>query len=287
MQLVLIDREGDPLWWRIPLVVISLGALIAIPLVRRRAGWAVAVAVGAVLVAPMVFSFSVWLAPVAGTFPAAGPYSHAGYGGLDDQPVDLAPTEARSATCGHHGVDAPYALLTQSSNQASPLILLGFPASAEGGYGAGDPALSNSRLATLVADGKARYLLIGGPYASRGGNSGVTAARLVCPEIPEILWAPGASSLGGSFLVDCAGKAADLRHPRQTAEAFLRAHPSVHYELCSPPGDAKSSPHSVLRSAAAAPARPAGGPHDETFAQCSRCPGRARSSGTSAARRSP
>jgi len=38
VQLVVIGHEGDPLWWRIPLVVISLGALIAIPLVRRRAG---------------------------------------------------------------------------------------------------------------------------------------------------------------------------------------------------------------------------------------------------------
>ena len=42
----------------------------------RAIGRLCAVAVGAVLVAPMVFSFSVWLAPVAGTFPAAGPYSY-------------------------------------------------------------------------------------------------------------------------------------------------------------------------------------------------------------------
>jgi 4-amino-4-deoxy-L-arabinose transferase-like glycosyltransferase len=231
VQLVLIDREGDPLWWRIPLVVLCLGALMAVVLARTRADWAVGVAVCALLVAPAVYSFSVWLAPVDGTFPAAGPYNHAGYGGLDESAADLRADEGLKRYIELHGGTTPYALLTQSSNQASPLILLGLSASAEGGYGAGDPALSNSRLATLVADGQARYLLISGPYASRGGNSGVTAARLVCPEIPEILWAPGASSLGNSFLVDCAGKAADLRHPRETAEAFLRAHPSVHYEL--------------------------------------------------------
>jgi len=34
-----------------------------------------------------------------------------------------------------------------------------FPLTAEGGYGASDPALSNTRLAMLVADSKARYLL--------------------------------------------------------------------------------------------------------------------------------
>jgi 4-amino-4-deoxy-L-arabinose transferase-like glycosyltransferase len=75
VQLVVIDREADPLWWRIPLIVLCLGALVAIPLARARAGWAIAVAVGALLVAPLVYSFSVWLAPVDGTLlaPTATP----------------------------------------------------------------------------------------------------------------------------------------------------------------------------------------------------------------------
>ena len=81
VQLFLIGRYSDPTWWRIPLVVIALGAVVAIPLLRARAGTALAIAVAAVLVAPMVYSFSVWLAPVDGTFPTAGPYDHAGYGG--------------------------------------------------------------------------------------------------------------------------------------------------------------------------------------------------------------
>jgi hypothetical protein len=81
-----------------------------------------------------------------------------------------------------------------------------------------------------VANGKARYLLIGGPYAQRGSNSAVTAARLVCPEIPQRIWAP--DTYGQSFfLVDCAGKAAQLRSPYQAAREYLRAHPTVHYQL--------------------------------------------------------
>jgi hypothetical protein len=131
-----------------------------------------------------------------------------------------------------HRSTSRYPLLTQSSDLAAPLILLGLRASAEGGYGAGDPALTNSQLAALVAGHQARYLLISGPYSDRGGNSGETAARLVCPEVPQELWAPGLPSLeGGSFLVDCGGRAADLRHPYETARAFLRAHPNVHYTL--------------------------------------------------------
>jgi 4-amino-4-deoxy-L-arabinose transferase-like glycosyltransferase len=231
VQLVLIAREGDPLWWRIPLVVLCLGGLVAIPLLRGRAGLGVAVALGALAVAPMVFSFSVWLAPVEGTFPAAGPYSAAGDGGLDETPADVAADKGLVRYVEANGATARYPLLTQSSDQAAPLILLGLRASAEGGYGASDPALSNERLATLVADGSARYLLISGSYADRGGNSGETAARLVCPEVPELIWGMGHSDLGGSFLVDCAGKAAELRHPYQTARAFLKAHPRVHYTL--------------------------------------------------------
>jgi 4-amino-4-deoxy-L-arabinose transferase-like glycosyltransferase len=229
-QLVLIGREGDPLWWRVPLVVLCLGGVVAILAARARAGWAIAVAVGALLVAPAVYSFSVWLAPVDGTFPTAGPYNPAGPGGIGVTPADARADQGLVNFIATNGATKPYALFTQSSDEAAPLILLGLAASAEGGYGASDPALGNARLATLVANGKARYLLIGGPYAQRGSNSAVTAARLVCPEIPQRIWAP--DTYGQSFfLVDCAGKAAQLRSPYQAAREYLRAHPTVHYQL--------------------------------------------------------
>ena len=229
-QLVLIGREGDPLWWRIPLVLLSLAGLVAILAARRRAGWAIAIAVGALLVAPTVYSFSVWLAPVDGTFPTAGPYNPAGPGGLGISSADARADQGLVNFIETNAATKRYPLFTQSSDEAAPLILLGLAASAEGGYGASDPALNNTRLATLVADREARYLLIGGAYAQRGGNSAATAARLICPEIPQSIWAP--KTYGQTFfLVDCAGKAAKLRHPLQAARAFLRAHPSVHYKL--------------------------------------------------------
>jgi len=232
VELVLIGREGDPLWWRIPLVLLCLAGLFAIPLARARAGWALGLCVGTLLLAPAVYCFSVWLAPVDGTFPAAGPYSHAGYGGLDVSPADLEADRGLVHYIETAGAAARYPLLTQSSDQAAPLILLGLRASPEGGYGASDPALSNAALAALVAQHRARFFLISGSYADRGGNSGETAARLVCPEVPEVIWAPaGSSDLARSFLVDCAGQAAALRHPYEAARAFLRAHPDVHYTL--------------------------------------------------------
>ncbi len=230
VQFVVINREGDPLWWRIPLVVLCVGALIAIPLARRRAGWAVGVAVAALLVAPTVFSFSVWLAPVYGTFPAAGPYSYAGTGGYGVGPTTLRSDRALIGYLHTHGATKPYTLLTQSSDQASPLILLGLPASAVGGYNTTDPVLSGPQLAALVSAHRARYVLIGGPYATRGGNGASVAARLVCPEVPGLIWSGGASDGVGSFLLDCAGRARELRDPYAAARAFIRRY-HVHYAL--------------------------------------------------------
>jgi len=232
VQWVLIDREHGPLWWRIPLVALCLLGLIAIPALRERAPWALAVTIAALMVAPMVYSFSVWDAPVDGTFPTAGRYNHAGYGGVDVNPDDLFAYRGLLRYLDSHGASARYPLLTQSSDQAAPLILLGLAASADGGYGAADPALSADRLANLVAAGQARYLLIDGAYSDRGSNLGVSAARLACPEIPELIWAPGSrSDLGFSFLVDCAGRASELRHPYAFAIAYLHAHPNVHHPL--------------------------------------------------------
>jgi len=230
VQLMLIGREHSPEWWRIPLVVICVGGLVAIPLAQRHASTWFGMVVATLLVAPMVYSFSVWLAPVDGVFPTAGPSSYAGPGGVGVGPVTERAYRGLIHYLRTHGATKPYGLLTQSSDQAAPLILLGFSASAEGGYGASDPALSGDRLARLVAAHEARYLLIGGPYARRGGNSAATAARLVCPEVPQEFWGAGTTSIG-SYLVDCRAKAAELRRPYRTARAFLHAHPTVHYSI--------------------------------------------------------
>ena len=234
VQLVLIRREAYPLWWRIPLILLSIAALVAVLLARRGLGGAaVAAAAALMLVAPMAYSFSVWLAPVYGVFPAAGPYSYAGPGGVGLGPVSTHAFRGLIAFLATHGETSRYPLLAESSDQAAPLILLGLPAAAIGGYGASDPALSANGLANLVTSGQARYVLIGGPYADRGGNSATTAARLVCPEIPQVYWGAGANTATGTgaYLVDCKGLATKLRHPYRTAQAFLRAHPDPNYQL--------------------------------------------------------
>ena len=65
-------------------------------------------------------------------------------------------------------------------------MLLGLPAGALAGYGGTDPALSGPDLARLVARGEARHVLLGGPYAGRGGNGATRAVQLVCREISRL-----------------------------------------------------------------------------------------------------
>ena len=125
VQLVLIDREGDPLWWRIPLVVLCLGRPDRDPARaparrlgrRRRGGRAARRADG------------LQLQRLAGAGRRHLPGSRAlqlpGPGRLRDwshEPADQSITDPLPA---HARRDQPYALLTQSSDQASPLILLG------------------------------------------------------------------------------------------------------------------------------------------------------------------
>jgi len=233
-QLYLIQRYHYPLWWRIPLVVICAAALVAIPLVRARAGWALGAAIGATIFTSAVYSLTVWLAPVNGTFPTAGRYDALGYGGVGVKPQGVRLDRHLILYIETHGATQPYQLLTESSDQASPFILLGLNADAEGGYNTTDPAMSAATLANLVATGRARYFYVGGPYDARGGNSASNAARLVCPEVPEYLWW---GAFGGpydsSWLVDCHGRAGALRHPYRSARAFIAHHPkhTRHYVL--------------------------------------------------------
>jgi hypothetical protein len=229
VQYILIDREADPRWWKLPLLALCVVALIAMPLLRRRAGWAVAVAVAALLVAPLAYSFSVWDAPVAGTFPTAGPYNYVGHGGVGLTPAELSVDQSLIRYLQSHGDTQPYALLTQSSDQADPLILLGLRATAVGGYNTTDPAMSGTQLADLVSAHRARYVLIAGPYASRGGNGASTAARLVCPEVVGSIWAAGTRG-ASEYLVDCAGQARNLRAPYAFARAFKRKY-KLNYRL--------------------------------------------------------
>ncbi len=70
--------------------------------------------------------------------------------------------------------------------------------------------LDGPSLAKLIARGEARYVVLGGAYADRGGNRATAAVLHACPQVPAAAWhgpVPGPRTL---VLFDCAGREAAL-----------------------------------------------------------------------------
>jgi hypothetical protein len=182
---------------------------------RRLASPAVLALLALSLIGPAGYAATTWLAPVQGTFPAAGPHEATGIGryGLESQ--QMSETTKLVAYAAGHRAAGRWSLLTDSSPTAAPMILLGSPAGALGGYGGSDPVLDGRSLARLIARREARYVVLGGEYAERGGNAATAAVLHDCPQVPHEAWhgpIPGPSVL---VLFDCAGRERALAaHPR-------------------------------------------------------------------------
>jgi 4-amino-4-deoxy-L-arabinose transferase-like glycosyltransferase len=224
----LIFREDYPAFWRWPLVFFALAALVAIVVWRRRSSWTVGALFVVLLIAPLIYSESVWDAPVEGTFPSAGRYNDAGFGGIDESSGAVALNKTLAGWLATHHATAPYAVLTQSADTAAPLDLLGVNAVSVGGYNTTDPAMSARRLAELVGHHEARYFVLGASYWRRGGNAASQAARRVCPLVPQAKWDPTDPDSTAFYLVDCGGRADDIRRSRQVAAAYIAAYKRAH-----------------------------------------------------------
>jgi hypothetical protein len=123
---------------------------------------------------------------------------------------------------------AEYLVAVNSSMAAAPLILqTDVPVMAMGGFSGGDPAPTAAQLAEYVADGKLRFVMLGGrgggPGRGPGGNS-VAGERTAwvearCQAVDPAAYgaqddgdAPGGR--GGQQLYDCAsGLAATTARP--------------------------------------------------------------------------
>jgi 4-amino-4-deoxy-L-arabinose transferase-like glycosyltransferase len=211
VQIILLHREEFLRWYVPVLVVGAVAAVLLAGFVRAAAAQAVMLLLAVLLVAPTAYSTTTWLAPVEGTFPAAGPKQATGDGGVGIGPVSLSLTRAVAAYVRDHRPGSRYALLTVASNAAAPYILLGLDAAAAGGYGGTDPALDGRGLARLVRRGEARYMLLGGVYSSRGGNRASAATLRACRLIAPAVWKSPLDYPNGLALFDCAGRAAALR----------------------------------------------------------------------------
>jgi 4-amino-4-deoxy-L-arabinose transferase-like glycosyltransferase len=216
-QIAIIHQQSY-LQWFVPFLIAGAVLASALLLVRRLALPALVLLLAVLTVAPVAYAATTWLAPVEGTFPAAGPHEAAGFGLYDVEPKPLREMRNLVAYAAAHGGGRDrvrWSLLTDSSPTAAPMILLGSHAGAVGGYGGTDPVLDGRGLARLIARGQARYVVIGGQYAERGGNEATAAVIHECPQVPHQSWhgpPPGPAVL---VLFDCAGR-----------ERALEAHPA-------------------------------------------------------------
>ncbi len=221
VQRTLLDR-AHYMHWFIPLLVagaaVGAGAFL---LLRRLAAPAMALVLGVLLLAPGAYASSTWEAPVEGTFPAAGPRQATGYGGLDVSASTLHTDRVLLRYLATHHASRRWVVLTEASDTAASMILLGAHAGALAGYSATDPALDGAGLARLVALGEARYVVLGGAYSTRGGNLAIRAVPHACLEVPGAAWRQTHFTQYSLVLFDCAGREPELR----AYPAGLRAYP--------------------------------------------------------------
>jgi 4-amino-4-deoxy-L-arabinose transferase-like glycosyltransferase len=224
VTLVLLRREHDYLRWLWPILIGVVGAAVVMmiwhPHVARPA---IITALAVLLVAPAIYSATVWQVPVNGTFPAAGPYIEDNTESLSI-PVDMVPVYKQLLVYVRaHQPPSRWDVLTQGATTAAPLTLLGGRVAALGGYGTIDPVLTPPQLAGLVAGGEVRYVALGGGYATRGGNAASTAVAAACTPVapgewrsPQNIGTPGhpldVYPHGGwnLDLYDCAGRTTEI-----------------------------------------------------------------------------
>jgi 4-amino-4-deoxy-L-arabinose transferase-like glycosyltransferase len=210
VEVVLMHRMGYRLWF-VPILIVGAGVGVGLLLVRRNlAGPALALTLCVLLVMPAAYSASTWLAPVEGTFAAAGPKQAPGVGGVSINGNSLAVDRALIRYVQSHRPGSRWALLTVASDTVAPMILLGLNGGAVGGYSGNDPSLDGASLAQLVRSGLARYVLLGGDYSTRGGDKATRAVAQACRELTATEWHSPIPYPYGRVLFDCAGREAAL-----------------------------------------------------------------------------
>jgi 4-amino-4-deoxy-L-arabinose transferase-like glycosyltransferase len=220
-QIAVLDYQ-QYLRWFIPVLIGGAVVLVLAMAARRLASPAMGLLVCLLLFAPAVYAKTTWLAPVEGTFPAAGPRQAAGEGGAGLNAIDLRIYRNLVSYVDTHRPGSRWSVLTVAAPTAAPMILMGSPAGALAGYSGTDPTLDGPGLAHLVASGEARYVVLGGAYASRGGNLATKAVLHVCRLVPHLAWHGPHPSTYELALFDCAGRERALEAQAHVKVAKVR-----------------------------------------------------------------
>ncbi|HEV2924865.1 MAG TPA: glycosyltransferase family 39 protein [Solirubrobacteraceae bacterium] len=204
-QIVILHKQSYMHWFVPVLLICSAAGATVLVLWRRMAPAAMALIFCLLLVAPAAYASTTWLAPVEGTFPAAGPTQAAGTGGVGISPAHVRAVRALLTYVTTHGAGSRWVLFTDAANTASPMILLGYDAGSLAGYSGIDPTLDGRGLARLVSRREARYVVLGGVFSSRGGNRATAAVLRACAQVPAPAWHGPAVPPFGLVPYDCGG----------------------------------------------------------------------------------
>jgi len=216
-QLSILHQQQYMAWFDPVLIAVAAVGVCACA-ARRLVGAALALTLAVLLVAPTVYAANTWQFPVNGTFPAAGPHEAPGSGPYGVPQRSMRIDRRLIAYVRSHHPTERWALLTVASPTAAPFILLGLRAGAIAGYSGTDPVLTGPGLARLVARDEARYVALGGAYASRGGSLATRAVLRACRHVPARAWhGPAATSIYSLVLFDCAGRERRLSEPERAA----------------------------------------------------------------------
>jgi 4-amino-4-deoxy-L-arabinose transferase-like glycosyltransferase len=216
-QLSILHEQQYMGWFAPVLIGVAFVGLCACA-VRRFVGAAIALTLAVLMVAPTVYATTTWQVPVNGTFPAAGPHEAAGSGKYGVGRPSMRIDRRLMAYVRAHQPTRRWALLTDASPTAAPFILLGMRAGAIAGYSGTDPVLTGPGLARLVARDEARYVVLGGAYASRGGSLATRAVLRACRHVPARAWHGSVpTSIYTLVLFDCAGRERQLSEAPRTA----------------------------------------------------------------------
>ena len=151
-QLTLLGYEPHYMRWFWPVLIVGAALGVAALLVSRRTeprspaprspadrrSDAISVSAGQrlamalilclLLIAPATYAASTWEFAVEGTFPAAGPRAAGSVGPLGVDPYALRVTKALVAYVSAHHPGTRWDVLTEASDTAAPMILLGYDA---------------------------------------------------------------------------------------------------------------------------------------------------------------
>ncbi len=146
-----------------------------------------------------------------------GPPPQGGFGaGPPGMPGGGSGDTARRALAYAKGEAEPgavrFLLILSNEQAAAPLVIDGESVAAMGGFTGRETVLTRPYLSRLVADGDARFFLLGGRFGGPFGstNSAFALIESVCEPVPEESWNTGGDEdglSGGQTLYDCAGKA--------------------------------------------------------------------------------